>query len=139
MRASTAGFLNWLCDANPATSGGGSGTTSFSSGGTISKGVDHTNGGNYDADLTNVISGQFGFARLSDATHELAASAQTTGNGVVNPNASCDAQTTISSIAPNTNTVTLTSLPAAVQVGWQVATAPGFTSNIKYPVPTAVG
>ena len=36
VRASTAGFLNWLCDTNPVAGGGG---------GQIQKGTDHVDGG----------------------------------------------------------------------------------------------
>ena len=52
IRASTGGFLNWLCDAN----------TNFS------KGLDNSTGKNFDTELTTVISATFGFPRLNDAT-----------------------------------------------------------------------
>jgi hypothetical protein len=139
VRASVAGFLNWMCDTNPATSGGASGTTAYSSGGLTAKETDHTTGGNYDTDLTNIIDGQYGFARLDDATPELKSSAQTTENGVSNPNASCDASATISTISTTSNQVTLSSLPANVAVGWEVATAPGFSPNINYPASNSNG
>ena len=56
VRASTAGFLNWLCDSNSS----------------IQKGTDHIDGGNFDTDLTNTINGTYGFSRVSDLTQEVA-------------------------------------------------------------------
>ena len=50
MRASTGGFLNWICDAN----------TNFS------KGLDNSTGLNFDSELTTAISTIFGFPRLTD-------------------------------------------------------------------------
>ena len=49
---STAGFMNWQCDSN----------TNFT------KGIDLSTGLNYDAELSNTISTNFGFPRLSDTT-----------------------------------------------------------------------
>jgi len=137
IRASTAGFLNWICDTNPSTS---TSTPTYSTGGQVSKGLNHIDGGNYDTDLTNVINGQYGFARLTDASPELQVSQQITGNGVTNPNASCDAQAAIGTggITSGTNVVTLaaSTVPSTIQVGWEVATAAGYNSQIKYPVTT---
>ncbi|MDR3650802.1 MAG: hypothetical protein P4L20_17050, partial [Acidimicrobiales bacterium] len=45
IRASAAGFLNWICDTNPVGSGGGS----------VTKGKDQLYGGNFDQDITNTI------------------------------------------------------------------------------------
>jgi hypothetical protein len=131
VKASTAGFLNWICDTDPNT-------TTPVLGGQVQKGTDHVNGGNFDADLTNIISGQFGFSRLTDSTLELAASAQTTANGVVNPNASCDAQLSIASgITSGSPTITLASTSAGgestaselanVKDGWIVSIPAGFS------------
>jgi hypothetical protein len=50
IRASTAGFLNWMCDSNSA----------------FTKGTDNTTGVNFDAELTTLINTQFGFIRLND-------------------------------------------------------------------------
>jgi hypothetical protein len=118
VRASTAGFLNWICDTNASL------------GGQVTKGTDHVDGGNFDTDLTNVIQGQYGFSRLTDATPELVASKQTTANGVVNPNASCDAQETIgaSGITVGNPTITLSApVPATVVPGWKVTIPVGFS------------
>ena len=50
VRASTGGFLNWICDANNA----------------FTKGQDNTTGINFDTELQTTITGTFGFARLND-------------------------------------------------------------------------
>ena len=51
VRASTAGFLNWICDANSS----------------FTKGVDLSTGKNYDTELTTLINNTYGFIRLDDA------------------------------------------------------------------------
>ncbi len=51
VRASTAGFLNWVCDSQSA----------------ITKQKDNSTGINFDSELTTVI-GSFGFIRLTDAS-----------------------------------------------------------------------
>ena len=50
MRAPTAGFSNWICDANDA----------------FIKGTDNSTGTNFETELQTLITGTFGFARLSD-------------------------------------------------------------------------
>ncbi|MHB8681848.1 MAG: hypothetical protein ACYDA2_07120 [Acidimicrobiales bacterium] len=52
VRASTAGFLNWICDSNNA----------------FAKGEDLNTGKNYDAEITTTIQSQFGFIRLTDTS-----------------------------------------------------------------------
>ena len=52
VRASTAGFLNWLCDSQSS----------------IQKEKDNSSGINFDSELTTII-GQFGFIRLTDASN----------------------------------------------------------------------
>ena len=52
VRASTAGLLNWICDANDD----------------FTKGIDNSTGINFDTELQTLITGTFGFARLSDAS-----------------------------------------------------------------------
>ncbi|MGO8862367.1 MAG: hypothetical protein ACLQRH_16615 [Acidimicrobiales bacterium] len=124
IRASTGGFINWLCDTNPVAGGGG---------GQIQKGRDAIDGGNFDTDLTNIITGDYGFSRLTDATAELPASAQVTANGLTNPNGSCEATQSIASggITNGTATVTLTAaVPSTVQVGWTVTIPAGFSSAL---------
>jgi len=50
IRASTAGFLNWICDSNAA----------------FTKGSDNTTGQNFDTELTTIIQNEYGFIRLND-------------------------------------------------------------------------
>ncbi len=125
VRASTGGFLNWLCDTN--------------TGGSIAKGTDHVNGGNFDADLTNIINGQYGFSRNTDTTPELSATAQLTANGVTNPNGSCAATQAIATggISTSSATVTLTAaVPSTIQVGWTVTIPAGY--SVALPANTTV-
>ncbi len=51
IRASTAGFLNFICDSQTS----------------ITKGRDNSTGLNYDQEITNLINTSFGFIRQSDA------------------------------------------------------------------------
>ncbi len=53
LRASAAGFLNWICMTNGDTTG-------------VNKQTDLTNGQNYDSELSSIISTQFGFPRITD-------------------------------------------------------------------------
>jgi hypothetical protein len=50
VRASTAGFLNWICDDNN----------------NFKKGTDLTNGKNYDSEITSLVNTSYGFIRLFD-------------------------------------------------------------------------
>jgi hypothetical protein len=52
VRASTANFLNWICDSNHA----------------FTKASDNSTGINYDTELTTLISTKFGFPRLTDTS-----------------------------------------------------------------------
>jgi hypothetical protein len=65
LRASTAGFLNWLCDSQSA----------------ITKQKDRTTGANLDNEVTTTIQ-SFGFIRLTDKT-AVASSGDTPADGVV--------------------------------------------------------
>ena len=118
------GFLDWMCDSNSA----------------FQKGTDHIDGGNFDTDLTNTIDA-YGFSRLTDATLELGAGLTTPADNVPSggPNAACDAQLGISSIAGDDKTITLSS-PApvgltgtgnagneVVQAGWSVNIPSGYS------------
>jgi hypothetical protein len=123
VRASTGGFLNWMCDSNTA----------------IAKGTNHVDGGNFDGDLTTIINGQYGFSRNTDSTPELTASQQLTANGVTNPNGTCAATQTIAAggITNGNATITVTAaVPSTVQVGWTVTIPAGFSSAL--PVSTTV-
>ena len=106
--ASTAGFLNWICDTNPA------------GGGLQTKGKDQLYGGNFDNEITNTIN-NFGFSRLTDAQPELSAAAETPADGLFTPNATCDAQLPVTTNSTATVTNTLGTVPTGVQVGWVVS------------------
>jgi hypothetical protein len=90
VRASTAGFINWICDGN----------TNFS------KGLDNSTGVNFDTELSNNIGTVFGFPRLTDTT--AAATTTTPADGIAAPNNSCAASLPISSTT-GSNQITLTS------------------------------
>jgi hypothetical protein len=70
VRASTAGFLNWICDSQTA----------------IQKGKDNSTGLNFDTELTTLI-GSFGFTRLTDTTG--VAATATPADGLSAPNTTC--------------------------------------------------
>jgi len=89
IRASTGGFLNWICDGN----------TNFE------KGSDNSTGLNFDAELSTLISTTYGFPRLTD---ESASPAITTpADGVPAPNNTCAASLAVTSNS-GSDTVTLT-------------------------------
>jgi hypothetical protein len=52
LRASVAGFLNWICDANSA----------------FQKAKDLSTGVNFDTEVNSLITGSYGFIRLSDTS-----------------------------------------------------------------------
>lgn len=110
---STAGFMNWICDAG----------TNFT------KGVDLSNGLNYDSELSNVISTTFGFPRLTDTSTPVST---TPADNVIAPNDDCVAQIPVT--ANGTNTVTYagtgSAFPADILNGGTVTGAglPGGTT-----------
>ena len=89
VRASTGGFLNWICD----------GGTSFA------KGIDNTTGINFDTELSSLISSVYGFPRLTDTTP--APATGTPADGIAAPNNSCAASLPVSTTA-GSNTISLT-------------------------------
>ena len=106
VRASTAGFLNWLCDSNSA----------------VEKGTDHVDGGNFDTDLTNIINGQYGFSRVSDTTPSVATRDSGGQRGGGDLDGTCDANQAIATggISAGSTTVTLSaaaSINASSRVG----------------------
>ena len=126
VRASAAGFLNWICDTNPASTGSAVGNPlTGGHGGQIAKGKDNSTGLNFDAELQNIISNNFGFQRLTDVTPELSTTAQTPADGVFAPNASCDAEIPITSTGGTTVTDTAGSLPPGITAGLAVTGASG--------------
>jgi hypothetical protein len=76
VRASTAGFLNWICDANDD----------------FTKGTDDETGINFDTELQTLITGTFGFARLTD-TSVSPSNGGTPADNVAAPNTTCAAGT----------------------------------------------
>jgi hypothetical protein len=114
--ASTAGFLNWVCDSNAE----------------IKKGTDLVTGQNYDNLLNNIIGSQYGFLRLTDVQPELA-SPTNAGDGQPAPNGSCDASITVNTAGTSSAVVTyapggvVTNVPSGVHVGATVTSSPGST------------
>ena len=99
VRASTGGFLNWICDTNPVFTGGVQ-----TSGGSNSKEQDNLYGPNYDTDVTQTIQ-QFGFSRITDTTPELNVAKITPADNLVTPNGTCSANLPI--VSTGTNVLTL--------------------------------
>jgi hypothetical protein len=89
VRASTAGFLNWICDGN----------TNFE------KGSDNSTGLNFDAELSTLISTTYGFPRLTDESGS--PSITTPADGVPAPNNTCAANLAVTS-SSGSDTITLT-------------------------------
>jgi hypothetical protein len=89
VRASTAGFLNWICDANA----------------NFEKGLDNTTGQNLDAELGSLISTTYGFPRLTDES--TAPTISIPADGVPAPNNSCAASLEVTSTR-GSDTVSLT-------------------------------
>jgi hypothetical protein len=89
IRASTGGFLNWICDGN----------TNFE------KGLDNSTGLNFDAELSTLISTTYGFPRLTDESAPPTIS--TPADAVPAPNTTCAASLAVTSNS-GSDTVTLT-------------------------------
>jgi hypothetical protein len=88
VRASTAGFLNWICDADA----------------NVDKSVDNSTGVNFDTELGTLISTVYGFPRLSDESAAPAVS--TPADNVAAPNTSCAANLAVTTTA-GSDTITL--------------------------------
>jgi hypothetical protein len=88
VRASTAGFLNWICDSN----------TNFT------KGLDNSSGLNFDSEITTVIGSVYGYPRLTDTTAAPAIS--TPADGQAAPNNTCAASLPVTTSSGST-TITL--------------------------------
>ena len=89
MRASTGGFLNWVCDGNA----------------NFSKGLDNTTGLNFDSELTNSIGSVYGFPRLTDQS--AAPAIAIPADNIAAPNNSCAADLPVSTTS-GSDTITLT-------------------------------
>jgi hypothetical protein len=88
VRASTGGFLNWICDG----------------GVNFAKGLDNSTGLNFDAELSTLISTTYGFPRLTDESGS--PSVTTPADGVPAPNSTCAATLVVTSTS-GSNTITL--------------------------------
>ena len=123
VRASTGGFINWICDGN----------TNFS------KNADNSTGLNFDAELTNVISSVYGFPRLTDTS--VAPAIGTPADGQAAPNNSCAASLQVNTTA-GSNQVTLTAggnfAPDIVNAGGLVGGGNVGVSNANFPSGTTV-
>jgi hypothetical protein len=73
VRASTGGFMNWICDG----------------GVNFAKGLDNSTGKNFDTELTTVIASNFGFPRLTDTS--AAPAIAIPADNIAAPNNSCAA------------------------------------------------
>jgi hypothetical protein len=89
VRASTGGFLNWICDSS----------TNFA------KGLDNSTGLNFDTELSTLISSTIGFPRLTDLS--AAPAIPTPADGVPAPNNSCAASLPVTTTS-GSDTITLT-------------------------------
>ncbi len=89
VRASTGGFVNWICDGN----------TNFN------KNQDNSTGLNFDAELTNVIGSVYGFPRLTDTS--AAPAIGTPADNQAAPNNSCAASLQVNTTS-GSNQITLT-------------------------------
>jgi hypothetical protein len=123
IRASTGGFLNWVCDANV----------------NFSKGLDNSTGKNFDTELTTAISATFGFPRLNDATAAPAIS--TPADAIAAPNNACAASLPVTT-SSGSNTITLTAggnFPAdIVNAGGLVGGGNVGVSSANFPAGTTV-
>jgi hypothetical protein len=123
VRASTAGFINWICDSN----------TNFS------KGLDNSSGSNFDTELTTTIQSVFGFPRLTDTTGAPAVS--TPADGQAAPNNSCAASLAVTANS-GTKTITLTAggnfAPDIANAGGLVGGANVGVVSADFPAGTTV-
>ena len=123
MRASTGGFLNWICDGNS----------------NFSKGLDNSTGLNFDSELTNAIGSVFGFPRLTDESAAPAIS--TPADNIAAPNNACAANLPVSTTS-GSNTITLTAggnFPAdIVNAGGLVGGGSVGVSDAGFPAGTTV-
>jgi hypothetical protein len=77
VRASTAGFLNWICDANSD----------------FTKGTDNRTGLNYDNEINTFITGTYGFVQLTDTS--AAPAIATPADNQPAPNTTCASGTVV--------------------------------------------
>jgi len=102
VRGSTAGFLNWICDANHD----------------FTKSLDNSTGVNFDSELNTIITGQFGFIRLTD-TSTPPSGGGTPADNLAAPNTTCAPSVINVVTTSGSNTISLASgsFPAAFASG----------------------
>jgi hypothetical protein len=122
VRASTGGFLNWICDGNS----------------NFSKGLDNSTGSNFDTELGTLISGTFGFPRLTDES--TAPANATPADGIAAPNTSCAANLAVTtSIGSNQITLASGTFPADIPgSGGLVGGGSVGVTNANFPSGTTV-
>jgi hypothetical protein len=92
VKASTGGFLNWICDGNA----------------NFVKAQDtNTGAASFDSEINNLITTTFGFPRLTDLSPPVATTTPVDGQAA--PNDTCQAAFTGVNVTNSTNTVTLAS------------------------------
>jgi hypothetical protein len=122
VRASTGGFLNWICDGNS----------------NFSKGLDNTTGLNFDSELTTAIGSVFGFPRLTDQTG--APAIGTPADNIAAPNNACAASLAVNTTS-GSNQITLASgnFPGdIVNAGGLVGGSSVGITNANFPAGTTV-
>ena len=103
VRAPTAGFINWLCDGNKQ----------------ITKATDLTTGVSFDQELTNIIVGQYGFARLTDT--QSTNPTVTPADNQPAPNDTCTASANVNTTSGSTSVTPVSgTFPSSIGVGWTV-------------------
>jgi hypothetical protein len=123
VRASTGGFVNWICDGN----------TNFS------KGLDNSTGLNFDTELSTLIGTTFGFPRLTDIS--TAASTSVPADNVPAPNTTCAANLPVTTTTGSTS-ISLTAggnfPPDIVNSGQLVGNASVGIISASFPTGTTV-
>lgn len=100
VRAPTAGFMNWICDSNNQ----------------FTKATDLGTGLNLDQELGNIISGQYGFTRLTDSISTTPSLVPADNQPA--PNDTCTAGANVATTS-GSNSITGT-FPSSIAVGWTV-------------------
>jgi len=116
VRASTGGFLNWICDPN----------TNFL------KNSDNSTGLNFDTELGNIISTVYGFPRLTDQTPAVTPS--TPADGQPAPNDTCQASLQVYTTA-GSDQITLA---AGGNFPADIPSQGGLADNSGTPYPTDI-
>jgi hypothetical protein len=109
---STGGFMNWICDSDQ----------------NFQKGTDLNTGSNYDAEIGNLISTQYGFPRLTDLTPPVSA---TPADNTIAPNDDCVAKINVTADGTDDNVTYVSGIDGVGGSDFPASIIP-FSS---YPVP----